>query len=126
TMKPRPRPVRREEHVFRDARTVEDQRVGAAVALNDVAAIAGIPREAVSAGAQVGDVVAFVAIDRVRAAAAVEHLGAVAAVHGVATAAAVDGERLLGEGAVDLVDAELIVTGAQEHIDAAEGGPIET
>ena len=53
-----------------DVRAVEQHRVGAVLALDGVAAVAGIPDEGVVAGAQQGQVVAAVAVDRVVAVAA--------------------------------------------------------
>ena len=85
-------PFGRQAHVLGGAGAVEVERVDAAGALDDVAAVARVPAEAVVARAELAGVVAAVAVDGVVAAAAEEQLGAVAAVHDVVAAAAVDGE----------------------------------
>ena len=72
---------------------VEQHRVGAVLALDDVAAVAGIPLERVVAGAEERDVVALLAVDEVVAVAAEQHVDAVAAEQGVVAGAAVDGDR---------------------------------
>ena len=66
------------------------QRVGAALAFDDVAAVARVPDEPVVAGAEQRDVVAAAAGDDVVAVAADQHVGAVAADDGVVAGAAVD------------------------------------
>ena len=65
-------------------------RVGAALALDGVAAVAGVPDEGVVAGAQEGHVVAAAAVDDVVAVAADQHVVAVAADDRVVAGAAVD------------------------------------
>ena len=75
---------------------VEAQRVGAVLALDDVAAVARIPDERVVAGPQEAGVGALVAVDRVVAGPADQGVGAVAAVDRVVAVAAVEGE--LDEG----------------------------
>ncbi len=57
---------------------VEQQRVGARLALDDVAAVAGIPVEDVVARAEEGDVVALLPVDEVVALAAEQRVAAVA------------------------------------------------
>ena len=74
-------------------RAVEVEQVGAALALDDVVAVAGVPLEAVVAGAEQGAVGALVAVDEVVAVAAEEQVGAVAAAQGVVVVAAVHRER---------------------------------
>ncbi len=54
-----------EVEALRDSGAVEDQRVGAGFAFHLVAAVAGIPRERVVAGAEETGVVSAVAVDRV-------------------------------------------------------------
>ena len=71
---------------------LNDQRVGAVLALDGVAAVAGIPLEGVVAGAEEGGVVAAAAVDEVVAVAAEQRVGAVAAGDRVVAGAAVDGE----------------------------------
>ena len=71
-------------------RAVEQHRVGAVLAFDDVAAVARIPLEGVVAGAEEGDVVALLAVDEVVAVAAEQSVDAVAAENGVVAAAAVD------------------------------------
>ena len=71
---------------------VEDHRVAAGLALDDVAAVAGVPLERVVAGAEEADVVALLAVDEVVAVAAEQHVGAVAAEERVVAGAAVDGD----------------------------------
>ena len=73
-------------------RAVEEHRVGAVLALDDVAAVARIPLEGVVAGAEEGGVVALVAVDEVVAVAAEQDVGAVAAEDRVVAGAAVDGD----------------------------------
>ena len=74
------------------AAAVEQHRVGAVLALDDVAAVARIPLEDVVAGAEEGDVVALVAVDEVVAVAAEQEVDAVAAEDRVVAGPAVDGD----------------------------------
>ena len=76
---PQPAAVGREVDVLVDVGAVEQHRVGAALALDDVAAVAGVPHEGVVAGAHEGHVVAAAAVDEVVAVAADQHVVAVAA-----------------------------------------------
>ena len=62
--------------VLADVGAVEEQRVGAVLALDRVVAVARIPDEGVVAGAQQRDVVALVAVDEVVAVAAEQRVGA--------------------------------------------------
>ena len=89
---PRPAAVGRDVDVLGDVGAVEQQRVGAGLALDDVAAVAGVPDERVVAGAEQGHVVAAAADHGVVAVAADQHVGALAADDGVVAGAAVDGE----------------------------------
>ena len=87
-----PAAVRRDVDVLGDVRAVEQQRVGAGLALDGVAAVARVPLERVVAGAEERGVVALVAVDEVVAVAAEQHVGAVAADDRVVAGAAVDGD----------------------------------
>ena len=71
---------------------LNSMRVGAVLALDDVAAVARIPLEDVVAGAEEGGVVALLAVDEVVAVAAEQQVDAVAAEDGVVAGAAVDGD----------------------------------
>ena len=82
--------VGRDLEFLSPAAAVEEQGVGAVLAFDRVAAVAGIPLEHVVAGAEAGDVVALLAVDEVVAVAAEENVGAVAAENGVVAGAAVD------------------------------------
>ena len=82
--------VGRHVEVLVDVGAVEQHRVDAVLALDDVAAVARIPLERVVAGAEQGDVVALVAVDEVVAVAADQHVVAVAAEDRVVARAAVD------------------------------------
>ena len=73
-------------------RAVEQHRVVAGLAFDDVAAVTRIPLEHVVAGAQERRVVALVAVDEVVAVAAEQQVGAVAAEDRVVARAAVEGE----------------------------------
>ena len=73
-------------------RAVERHRVGAVLALDGVAAVAGIPLERVVAGAEQRGVVALLAVDEVVAVAAEQDVDAVAAEQRVVAGAAVDGD----------------------------------
>jgi hypothetical protein len=93
--------------------TVEHHRVGTGLALDDVAAVTGIPDKGVIAGAQPGQVVAPVAVDRILPVPAKKRLDALAAGDRVVPSAAVDRCRdRVGEGAVDFVDAYGVVAGS--------------
>jgi hypothetical protein len=75
-----------------DVRPVERHRVVPVLALDDVAAVAGVPGEAVVVGAHERRVVALVAVDRVVVVAAEQHVVAPAAEQRVVADAAVLGE----------------------------------
>ena len=89
---PHPAAVGGDVHALVDVAAVERHRVGAVLALDDVAAVAGIPLERVVAGSEQRDVVALVAVDEVVAVAAEQDVGAVAAEERVVARAAVDGD----------------------------------
>ena len=83
-----------ETSIFSDGvGAVEEHRVGAGLALDGVAAVAGVPDEGVVAGAHQGHVVAPAAVDDVVAVAADQHVVAVAADQRVVPRAAVHGDR---------------------------------
>ena len=91
---PHPSAVRaRRRRSRRRCAAVEQHRVGAVLALDHVAAVAGIPLERVVAGAHERDVVALLAVDEVVAVATEQEVDAVAAEQGVVAGAAVDGDR---------------------------------
>ena len=90
--KPHPAAIGRDVDVLVDVGAVEQQRVGAGLALDGVAAVAGVPDERVVAGAEKRHVVAAAAGDDVVAVAADQRVGAVAADDGVVAGAAVDRE----------------------------------
>ena len=75
-----------------DVGAVEVELVVAALAFDGVAAVAGVPLEAVVAGSERGLVGADVAVDAVVALAAVEGVGAVAAAEVVVAVAALERE----------------------------------
>src|SRR4051794_8217493 len=111
------RAVGRDVDVLADVRAVELQRVVAGLALDGVAAVAGVPLEGVGAGAELGGVGADVAVDVVVAGPAEQGVGAVAAGDRVIAVAAVDrevGQRadavLAGDrvGAAQSLDEELL------------------
>ena len=83
-------PVGRHVDVLGDVAAVEQQRVGTVLALDHVAAVAGVPLERVVAGAEERPVVTLVAVDDVVADAAEQDVGAVAAAERVVVRAAVD------------------------------------
>src|SRR5207249_7992900 len=105
---------------------VEQQCVGAVLAFEGVAAVAGIPVEGVLAGTQQGRVVAAVAVDRVVAVAAEQRLAAVAAGERVVSVSAGDRRRdAVGEDAVALVDADEVVAGTAIDGDLRDPGALE-
>ncbi len=79
-----PAAVGRDVDLLGDVGAVEEHRVVAGLALDGVAAVAGVPDEGVVAGAHQGHVVAAAADDEVVALAADEDVVAVAAVEGQA------------------------------------------
>ncbi len=103
--------VRRQVDLLGDVGAVEEQRVGAVLALDDVATVTRIPDEGVVVGTQERDVVAAVPVDRVVPVAAEQCLRTGAAGEIVVSVPAVDRRRdRVGEDAVALVDAHLVVT----------------
>src|SRR5207248_11206594 len=84
--------VRQQVNLLGSAGTVEDHRVDALLALDDVAAVARIPDEGVFAGAQEREIVAAIAVDRVVAVAAAQRLDAFAAGDRVVSSAAVEAQ----------------------------------
>ena len=121
----RPLAVGRQTHDLVYAGSVEVECVGAVLALDDVAAVARIPAEAVPSVPEQCGVVAAVPVDRITAVAADEELDSVAAVEGVAAVAAIDRQGLVRERPVGLVDAELVVAASGEHLDPAERAAVE-
>src|SRR6266516_1278778 len=102
--------VRRQVDLLGDVGAVEEQRVGAVLALDDVATVTRIPNEGVVAGTQERDVVAAVPVDRVVPVAAEQCLRTGAAGEIVVSVPAVDRRRdRVGEDTVALVDAHLVV-----------------
>ena len=87
-----PAVIGRDAHGLGDVGAVENQRIDAVLAFDDVAAVARVPYERVVAGAKQGCVVAPAAGDDVVAVAAEQRVVAVAAGDGVVAGAAVDGE----------------------------------
>src|SRR5262249_33993277 len=77
---------------FGDGGPVEVETVDAVAALDDVAAVAGIPLENVVAGAEESGVVVPVAVDEIIAVAAEQAIGAGAAEQDVVARAAIEGE----------------------------------
>ena len=63
-----------------DVGAVEEQRVGAGLAFDGVAAVAGVPDERVVAGAHQGDVVAASAVDQVVARTSDQDVGTISAI----------------------------------------------
>src|SRR5262249_49147313 len=84
--------VGRDIDVFGDVGAVEQQRVAAGSAFNDVAAVARVPDERTLAGAQRREIVPAAADDQVVAGAAEQLVVAVTAPDGVISGAAVDGQ----------------------------------
>ena len=88
----RPAAVGRDVDVLGDVGAVEQQRVGAGLALDDVAAVARVPDERVVARAEQSHVVAAAAGHGVVAVAAQDRVLALAADDGVVAGAGIDGE----------------------------------
>ena len=123
---PEPASVRRQVDLLGDVGAVEDHRVGAALALDGVAAVARIPRERVVAGAQERDVAAPVSVDRVVPRAADQRLCSGASGERVVSDSAVDRRRDgVGEDAVALVDAHGVVAAAGVDVDLRDVRPVE-
>ncbi len=123
---PQPRPVGRHVEGLGAGGAVEVHRVVAGLALDDVAAVAGVPDEDVVAGAHDADVAAAVAVGRVVPGAAEGDLVARAAEQRVVVAPAREGRALdVGEDAVGLVDAHAVVAAARLDDDLVEAGAVE-
>jgi hypothetical protein len=104
--------VRRDVDVLGDAGAVERHRVRAALALDAVAAVAGIPAEDIVGGPQEGRVVAPVPVDEVVVRSALQRLGATAAVDRVLVVLTVQrGRPADGEDTVRLVDPKHVGAG---------------
>ena len=84
--------VRRDVDFLGDVRTVELQRIGPRLALDHIAAVAGIPDERIVVGAEQRHVVAAPAGDRIVAVAAQQMVGALAADDRIVAGSAVDRE----------------------------------
>ena len=105
---------------------VEDHRVGAAPALDGVAAFAGVPDERVVAASEVDRVVSSTRVDRVVSGVAANRFGARASDEAVVSASTLDRRRDgVGEDAVGLVDADGVVAGAGVDVDAGHVGADE-
>ena len=112
-------------HDLARVRAVEGEAVAAALPLDGVASVTGIPLERVVAGPEQRGVVAAVAVDEVLAGAPDQRVGTVAAEQRVVAVAAVDRDGLVGERAAGLVDADLVVAAAGRHMDRGEGRAVE-
>ena len=113
-------PVGREVDLLADVGAVEPHRVGSGLALDRVAAVAGIPLERVVAGAHRRRVVAAVAVDRVVVIAAEQRLRAGPAAQRVLSVLAVERRRdRVGEDAAAVVDAHEVVApvGVDDDLD---------
>ena len=84
------RTIGRDVDVLADIGAVEDQRIGAGLTFDDVAAVARVPDERVVAVAEKGHVVAATADHGVVAVAAEQHVVALASGDGVVAGTAVD------------------------------------
>ena len=100
--------VGRDVDLLVDVGAIEQQRIGAGLALDDVAAVAGVPDEGVVAGAEERRVVATAAVDEIVALAADDDVIAVAAVERELDLA---GDRRGVDGVVagEAVDYDLVV-----------------
>ena len=118
---PEPASVGGDVDLFGRGGAVEDHRVVAVLALDDVAAVAGIPDERVVAGAHQGRVGTTVAVDRVVAAGADQHLRSGATGERVVPVATVERRRdRVREDAVRLVDAHRVVAITCVEVDAVD------
>ena len=122
---------------------VKDQRVVAGAAVDGVAAVARIPGEAVIAGTKRRRVAAATSVDLIVTGPAdehviavttpqhiithttIEHVGPGSSGERVITGATVDGDDIIGEGALALVDANLIVARAGLDVDCPKRAPVE-
>ncbi len=112
--------VGRQIDLLRTACAVEEHRVSAVLALDDIAAVAGIPDEGVVTGAHECHVVAAVSIDGVVSVAAEQQLGARASGQAVVSGSAVDRQRDVTDSPVALVDADEIVALLGIEIDSPD------
>ena len=109
-----------------DVGAVEEHGVGAVLALDDVAAVAGIPLEGVVACSHQRHVGAAVAVDEVVAVAAYQRLSAGATGERVVVFSAVErGRDAVGEDPVALVDAHEVVPASAIDRDARDVGALE-
>ena len=119
-------PLAEKSKISAPAGAVEQEPVGAALPLDDVAAVARIPDERVMAGAEEADVGAAVAVDAVVLRPAEERLGACAAEQRVVAVLAVHRGRLrVREDAVRLVHPDAVVAAARVDDDPVERGAVE-
>ena len=105
---PHPAAVGRDVEGLGDVGAVEQQGVGTVPALDDIAAVSGVPLEYVVPGAERGSIVALVPVDEIVAIAADQRVSAVAAENSVVAGAAVD--RQIYEGSQIACRAEAVVT----------------
>ena len=118
---PEPASVGGDVDLFRRGGAVEDHRVVAVLALDDVAAVARIPHERIVAGAHQCLIGAPVAVDRVAAAGADQRLRSGATGQGVVPVATVERRRdRVREDAVRLVDAHRVVAVTCVEVDAVD------
>src|SRR6185437_6570285 len=108
-----PRAVGQDVDGFRDVRAVEQERVEAALAINGIAAITGVPDELVTAGPQKCCVVAAAARDDVVAVTAHQRVGSLTAYNGIVAGTAVYDEPDRPGWQPERIDR--VVTGAREN-----------
>ncbi len=122
---------------------VKYQRVVARAAVDGVAAVSRIPGESVIAGTQRRRVANATSVDLIITGSpdeliiavttpqhiithtTIEHVGLGSSSERVTTGSTGDGDDIIGEGALALVDANLIVARASLDVDCAERAPIE-
>ena len=126
TGKPDMRPVRGNRDVLGDSRAVEAQGVGAGLAVDDVAPVAGIPDERVVARTEKGVITTAVPVHQVVPGAAEQRLRSGSADERVVSGSAVE-QRLdpVGEHAVPFVDAHEIVARSRVDADPCDLLPLE-
>ena len=105
--------IRRDIDLLGDVGAVEQQRIGAVVAFDDVAAIARIPLERIVSGAKECSVTALIAVDEIVSVAADQDVIAGAAEDRVIAAAAINRERELPCGEPCRIDGVI----AAERVD---------
>src|SRR5262249_17600150 len=126
--------VGRDVDVLADVGAVEPERVGARLALDPIAAVAGIPLEYIVASAEKGGVVPLVAVDEIVAIAAEQEIGAIAAQDRVVAGPAVNRHAnkrrkiaSRGEGVVATVHVDNEVLGCADIKEERRGlEPVET